>query len=216
MPYAINATPSGAKIDTTALFKLSYGLFVLTARKGAKDNGCIINTAVQLTSSPCRIAITVNKQNYTHDMISHTGIFNLSVLTEDVPFKVFEHFGFRSGKDVNKFENCESENRTGNGVMYVPEYTNAVISCAVVGEVDCGTHTTFIADVVETKVLSDARSVTYQYYFDNIKPKPEKKAETKKGYVCKICGYVYEGEPLPPDFVCPLCKHGAEDFEPIK
>ena len=216
MPYAINAMPSGANIDTTALFKLSYGLFVLTAREGAKDNGCIINTATQVTSSPCRIAVTVNKQNYTHDMIMRTGIFNLSVLTEEVPFKVFEHFGFQSGKNVNKFENCDEEKRTGNGVLYIPKYTNAVISGAVVGEVDCGTHTVFIADVVETKILSDAPSVTYQYYFDNIKPKPEKKADVKKGYVCKICGYVYEGETLPPDFVCPLCKHGAEDFEPLK
>lgn len=216
MPYTINAAPSGANIDASALFKLSYGLFVLTAREGKKDNGCIINTAVQLTSSPCRISITVNKQNYTHDMIVRTGVFNLSVLTEEVPFKVFEHFGFQSGKNVNKFENCESENRTGNGVLYIPKFTNAVISCAVVGEVDCGSHTTFIADVVETKILSDVPSVTYQYYFDHIKPKPEKKDTPKKGYVCKICGYVYEGEPLPPDFVCPICKHGAEDFEPIK
>ena len=216
MPYTINATPSGANIDASALFKLSYGLFVLTAREGKKDNGCIINTAVQLTSSPCRISITVNKQNYTHGMIVRTGIFNLSVLTEEVPFKVFQHFGFQSGKDVNKFENCESENRTGNGILYVPKFTNAVISCAVVGEVDCGTHTLFIADVVETKILSSVPSVTYQYYFDHIKPQPEKKDKEKKGYVCKICGYVYEGEELPPDFVCPLCKHGAEDFEPIK
>lgn len=216
MPYIINSAPNGANIDTTALFKLSYGLFVLTAREGKKDNGCIVNTAVQLTSSPCRIAVTVNKQNYTHGMIMRTGVFNLSVLTEEVPFKVFEHFGFQSGKNVNKFENCESENRSGNGVLYVPKFTNAVISGAVVGEVDCGTHTMFIADVTETKILSGVPSVTYQYYFDNIKPKPEKKTEVKKGYICKICGYVYEGEPLPPDFVCPLCKHGAEDFEPIE
>lgn len=216
MPYIINAAPSGANIDASALFKLSYGLFVLTAREGKKDNGCIINTAVQLTSSPCRISVTVNKQNYTHGIIMRTGIFNLSVLTEEVPFKVFQHFGFQSGKDVNKFADCESENRTGNGVLYVPKFTNAIISCAVVGEVDCGTHTMFIADVVETKILSSVPSVTYQYYFDHIKPKPEKKEEGKKGYVCKICGYVYEGEPLPPDFICPICKHGAEDFEPLK
>ncbi len=216
MPYTINATPSGASIDATALFKLSYGLFVLTAREGKKDNGCIINTAVQLTSNPCRISITVNKQNYTHDMIVRTGVFNLSVLTEEAPFKVFQHFGFQSGKDVNKFADCESENRTGNGVLYIPKFTNVVISGSVVGEADCGTHTMFIADVVETKTLSAVPSMTYQYYFDNVKPKPEKKSEAKKGYVCKICGYVYEGEPLPPDFVCPICKHGAEDFEPIK
>lgn len=215
MPYEIKSSPINVNINTNALFKLSYGLFVLTARDGSKDNGCIINTAVQLTSSPCRIAVTVNKQNFTHDMIMRTDAFNLSVLTEEAPFKVFKHFGFQSGKNVNKFEDCESENRMGNGILYVPKFTNAVISCAVVGSVDCGTHTMFIADVTETKILSDAPSVTYQYYFDNIKPKPEKKPETKKGYVCKICGYVYEGEELPADFICPLCKHGAEDFEKI-
>ncbi|MBQ5390298.1 MAG: flavin reductase [Clostridia bacterium] len=202
-------------MDTKALFKLSYGLFVLTARDGAKDNGCIINTAVQVTSSPCRLSITVNKQNYTHDMIQRTDAFNLSVLTEEAPMKVFEHFGFQSGKTVNKFADCETENRTGNGILYIPRYTNAVISCAVVGWVDCGTHTMFIADVTETKILSDVPSATYQYYFDHIKPKPQPKTEEKKGYVCKICGYVYEGEELPEDFICPLCKHGAEDFEKL-
>ena len=216
MPYTIHTVPVAAPIDATALFKLSYGLFVLTAREGQKDNGCIINTAVQVTSSPCRLSITVNKQTYTHDMIQRTDAFNLSVLTEEVPMKVFEHFGFQSGKTVNKFADCETENRTGNGILYIPKYTNAVISCAVVGSVDCGTHTMFIADVTETKILSDVPSVTYQYYFDHIKPKPAAKPEVKKGYVCKICGYVYEGEELPADFICPLCKHGAEDFEPIQ
>ena len=217
MPYKIDANPLNAKIDNTALFKISYGLFVLTARDAGKDNGCIINTAVQLTSSPCRLAITVNKQNYTHDMIMRTDAFNLSVLSEEAPFKVFEHFGFQSGKNVNKFADCESENRMGNGILYVPKFTNAVLSCAVCGWVDCGSHTMFIADVVETKILSNVPSMTYQYYFDNVKPKPVATADApKKGYVCKICGYVYEGEELPPDFVCPLCKHGAEDFEPIK
>ena len=216
MPYTIHTASASTPIDAKALFKLSYGLFVLTAREGTKDNGCIINTAVQVTSSPCRISITVNKQNYTHDMIQRTDAFNLSVLTEETPMKVFEHFGFQSGKTVNKFADCETENRTGNGILYIPKYTNAVISCAVVGSVDCGTHTMFIADVTETKILSDVPSVTYQYYFDHIKPKPAAKPEVKKGYVCKICGYVYEGEELPADFICPLCKHGAEDFEPIQ
>ena len=216
MPFSINTNVIAGAVDTKALFKLSYGLFVLTARDGKKDNGCIINTAVQLTSSPCRISITVNKQNYTHDMIQRSDAFNRSVLTEEVPFKVFEHFGFQSGKTVDKFADCEDKNRTGNGILYIPKYTNAVISCAVVASVDCGTHTMFIADVTETKSLSDKPSVTYQYYFDHIKPKPAAKAnEAKKGYVCKICGYVYEGEELPEDFICPLCKHGAEDFEPL-
>ncbi len=215
MPFRIEAPSIGANFDNKALFKISYGLFVLTARDGKKDNGCIINTAVQLTSSPCRIAITVNKQNYTHDMIMRTDAFNLSVLSEEAPFKVFEHFGFQSGKTVDKFADCDSENRMGNGILYVPKYTNAVISAAVVATVDCGTHTMFIADVCQTKILSDVPSMTYQYYFDNVKPKPAPKSEEKKGYVCKICGYVYEGEELPADFVCPLCKHGAEDFEKI-
>ena len=215
MPFKIEAPSIGANFDNKALFKISYGLFVLTARDGKKDNGCIINTAVQLTSSPCRIAITVNKQNYTHDMIMRTDAFNLSVLSEEAPFKVFEHFGFQSGKTVDKFADCDSENRMGNGILYVPKYTNAVISAAVVATVDCGTHTMFIADVCQTKILSDVPSMTYQYYFDNVKPKPAPKSEEKKGYVCKICGYVYEGEELPADFVCPLCKHGAEDFEKI-
>lgn len=212
MPYTIDHTPIARDIDASTLFKLSYGLFVLTAREGKKDNGCIINTAVQLTATPCRLSITVNKQNYTHDMILRTGAFNLSVLTEEAPMKVFEHFGFQSGRDVNKFADCETENRMGNGILYVPKFTNAVIACAVVGEVDCGTHTMFIADVTETKILSDKPSVTYQYYFDHIKPKA---APAKKGYVCKICGYVYEGDPLPEDFICPICKHGAADFEPL-
>lgn len=216
MPFKIEAPSIGANFDNKALFKISYGLFVLTARDGKKDNGCIINTAVQLTSSPCRIAITVNKQNYTHDMIMRTDAFNLSVLSEEAPFKVFEHFGFQSGKTVDKFADCDSENRMGNGILYVPKYTNAVISAAVVATVDCGTHTMFIADVCQTKILSDVPSMTYQYYFDNVKPKPAPKSEEKKGYVCKICGYVYEGEPLPEDFICPLCKHGAADFEKIQ
>lgn len=215
MPFPIYEKSVAGKIDATALFKLSYGLFVLTAREGKKDNGCIINTAVQITSNPCRLSITVNKQNHTHDMIWRTGAFNLSTLTVETPMRVFEHFGFQSGKNVNKFADCEVEYRTGNGILHLPKFTNSVISCAVVAEVDCGTHTMFIADVVETKILSDVPSMTYQYYFDNVKPKPTPAPE-KKGYVCKICGYVYEGEELPADFVCPICKHGAEDFEKIE
>lgn len=215
MPYTIHTTPNETIGDTKALFKLSYGLFVVTARDGEKDNGCIINTAVQVTASPCRISITVNKQNCTHDMIAKTGAFNLSVLTEETPFKVFEHFGFQSGRDINKFANCETELRSENGILYLPKYTNAVISGKVVETVDCGTHTLFIADVTEAMILSDVPSVTYQYYFDHIKPKSQPAEEQKKGFVCKICGYVYEGETLPEDFICPLCKHGAADFEPL-
>ena len=195
-------------MDNKALFKLSYGLFVLTAREGEKDNGCIINTAIQLTGSPCRISIAVNKSNYTHDMVLRTGVFNVSVLTEEATFWVFRHYGFQSGRDTDKFAGIP-ENRTENGLRYIDGCTNAVLSGKVVQTVDCGTHTLFIAEVTDAKVLSNDKSVTYQYYFDHIKPKPEK----KKRWVCKICGYVYEGEELPADFVCPLCKHGAEDFE---
>ncbi|MDY3747655.1 MAG: flavin reductase [Lachnospiraceae bacterium] len=201
-------------IETNAMFKLSYGLFVLTAREGTKDNGCIINTAMQVTSSPQRILICVNKGNYTHDMIIRTGMFNVSVLTEKTPFSVFQHYGFQSGRDTDKFADNAGV-RSENGICYVPEYSNALISGKVISTTDCGTHTIFVADVTEAKVLSEDPSVTYTYYFANIKPKPQPKEEKKKGYVCKICGYVYEGEELPPDFICPLCKHGAADFEPL-
>ena len=203
------------KVEPNAMFKLSYGLFVLTARDGDKDNGCIINTVTQITDSPKRISIAVNKANYTHDMIKKTGAFNVSVLSRDVPFRVFEHFGFQSGRDVYKFADCESENRSQNGILYIPKFTNAYISGKVTDMIEYETHTLFIADVTEAMVLSNVPSVTYEYYFDQIKPKPQPPAEDKKGFVCKICGYVYEGDELPEDFICPLCKHGAEDFEPI-
>ncbi len=203
-----------AVIDPTAMFKLSYGLFVLTARDGGKDNGCIINTVTQVTDVTKRIAIAVNKANYTHDMIKKTGVFNVSVLTTEVPFKVFQHFGFQSGRDTDKFADFQDTMRTANGLLCLSKYANAVISGKVVEEQDYDTHTLFVAEVTEAAVLSNVSSVTYQYYFDHIKPKPQPTTE-KKGYVCKICGYVYEGETLPEDFVCPLCKHGAEDFEKL-
>ena len=208
--------PVAGTVDNAAMFKLSYGLFVLTARDGSKDNGCIINTAGQLTDNPKRIQIAVNKNNYTHDMILRTGAFNVSVLTQDVPFKVFQQFGFCSGRDTDKFAGCGYDCRTVNGIRYVPEFTNAVISGKVISATDYGTHTLFVADVAEAEVLSNVPSVTYQYYFDHIKPKPAAAGKKKTGWVCKICGYVYEGEDLPEDFVCPLCKHGAEDFEKLK
>ena len=206
--------PTPAQVESNAMFKLSYGLFVLTARDGAKDNGCIINTAQQLTSAPMRISITVNKANYTHDMIEKTGAFNISVLTEGAPFGLFKQYGFQSGRTADKLSGGEP--RTENGIAYLAEHANAVISGKVISTVDCGTHTLFIADVAEAHVLSAEPSVTYAYYFAHIKPKPQPAAEKKKGFVCKICGYVYEGETLPPDFICPLCKHGAEDFEPLQ
>lgn len=197
-------------IEKTAAFKLSYGLFVLTAKQGEKDNGCIINTAQQLADNPFRISITVNKQNYTHDMIKETGVFNISVLTQDTPFSVFKHYGFQSGRDTDKI--AGDMPRSENGLIYISAFANAFISAKVIDEVDCGSHTLFVAEVSEAKVLGDAPSLTYQYYFDHIKPKPQEK---KKGFVCEICGYVYEGEELPEDFVCPICKHGADAFKPL-
>ncbi len=196
-------------MDKTALFKLSYGLFVLTAREGNKDNGCIINTCGQLTDTPLQIQVTVNKDNLTHDMIKSTGIFNVSVLTEEATFWVFQHYGFQSGRDTDKFGNLP-EARTENGIRYVEGCTNAVISGKVVNTVDCGTHTLFIAEVTEAKLLDPAPSATYQYYFDHIKPKPQ--PAKQESWVCKICGYVHEGE-LPADFICPWCKHGTDAFE---
>ena len=203
------------KIEPSAMFSLSYGLYVVTANDGKKCNGCIINTAMQVTDSPKKISIVINKANYTHDIIISTGIFNLSVLTIDTPFKVFEHFGFQSGRDADKFDGYEHVEKSENGVLYLTEYSNAFISAKVIETRDCGTHTIFIAEVTEAAVLSNAASVTYQYYFDNIKPKPIPVEDTKKGFICKVCGYFYEGETLPDDFICPLCKHGAEDFEPV-
>jgi flavin reductase (DIM6/NTAB) family NADH-FMN oxidoreductase RutF len=204
-----------SSIDKSAMFKLSYGLFVLCARNGLKDNGCIINTAAQITDSPLRISVTVNKSNYTHDMIVKTREFTISVLDESVPFKVFEHFGFHSGKDTDKFKDCAEDKRAANGIRYVPKYTNSIISGKVLDSYDYGTHTIFIADVTEAFLLSDIPSVTYRYYFENIKPKPQPPKENKKGFVCKICGYVHEGDSLPDNFECPLCKHGAQDFEVV-
>lgn len=202
-------------MDNSALFKLSYGLFVLTARQDERDNGCIVNTVMQITDDPKRIVVGVNKQNLTHDMILHTGIFNVSVLSEEATFWFFEHYGFQSGRNVDKFANIPAV-RTENGLRYLPACTNAVISGKVISTVDCGTHTLFVADVTEANTLSaDDRSMTYQYYFDHVKPKPQPKVQEKTTWVCKICGYVYEGEELPADYVCPWCKHGPEDFEKL-
>ena len=216
-PMIDESAMAEAKIDPAVFHKFSYGLFVLTAQADGKDNGCIINTAAQLTSTPGRINIAVNKANYTHDMILHTGVFNVSVLAEDASFDTFKRFGFASGKDTDKFTGfAEHIGRSKNGLTYVTLGTNAFLSAKVIDSYDYGTHTLFIAEVTEAAVLRDAPSVTYGYYFEHIKPKPQPKIEEEKhGYVCKICGYVYEGDTLPPDFICPLCKHGAEDFEKI-
>ncbi len=206
---------SSSAVDSAALFRLSYGLFVLTAKNGEKDNGCIINTAMQITSQPQQILIAVNKQNYTHDMIKKTGVFNLSVLSTSVPFRLFQHFGFQSGRTADKFAEFRHTERSENGLLYLNKYANALLSGKVVSSIDAGSHTMFLAEVTQAKILSEEPSVTYEYYFTHIKPAPAVASARKKGYVCKICGYVYEGDSLPQDFVCPLCKHGTEDFEPL-
>lgn len=203
------------KVEPSAMFKLSYGLFVLSARSGNKDNGCIINTVTQLTDSPKRISVAVNKANLTRDMIADTGVFNVSVLSTEAPFELFSHFGFQSGRDTDKFDGWKFTQRSENGLCYLTACTNAFLSAKVVAVQEFETHTLFIAEITEAKVLSNEASVTYAYYFEHIKPKPQPTAEKKKGWVCKICGYVYEGEELPDDFICPLCKHGKEDFEPL-
>ncbi len=192
---------------------LSYGLFVLTARDGLKDNGCIINTAMQVTTSPNCIMIAVNKNNYTHDMIKKTGAFNLSVLSENAKFDTFKNFGFQSGRDVEKLVGIEFS-RAANGIAYLLNETNAYISGKVISETDFPTHTVFFAEVTQALVLSEEPSVTYSYYHKNIKPAPQN-TEKKKGFICTVCGYIYEGDVLPEDFICPLCKHPASDFKPL-
>lgn len=204
-------------LDPTALFTLSYGLYVLTAREGGRDLGCIVNTVTQLTENPTRIAVSVNKQNFTNEVIQRTGLFNVSVLTEAATMDLFRHFGFQSGRDVDKFAG-RTDPVSENGLRYISGPANALISGKVEQAIDCGTHMLYIALVTEARKLSDAPSMTYAYYFANVKPKPQPKPAQEKprrGFVCRICGYFYEGDELPPDFICPLCKHGAADFEPV-
>ena len=200
-------------IDKSAFFKLSYGLYVITT-KDEKDNGCIVNTVIQLTDSPKRIAVAVNKANYTRDIIAKTKKFNACIISEKENFSLFERFGFKSGRDTDKFDGFTKTAESTNGLKYITKNSCGYISAEVVAMKDFGTHTLFIAEVKESKTLSDEKPMTYEYYFASVKPQP-KKEEKKKGYVCKICGYVYEGDELPPDFVCPLCKHGADDFEKL-
>ena len=204
-------------MNNQAMFRFGYGLYVLTAKENGFDNGCIINTAVQVTSTPNRILIAVNKQNKTHDMILASKVFNLSMIAENATFDLFKHFGFQSGKNVNKFADYTACDRAANGVLYITGQTNAFVSGRVIQTMDMDTHTLFIAEVTDAEVLSDVPTATYTYYQEHIKPKPDvpvKEGKTK--WVCKICGYVYEGEELPADFICPLCKHGAEDFEKVE
>lgn len=203
-----------APMDPTAMFRLSYGLFVLSARQDDKDNGCIINTVTQVTTAPNRITIAVNKNNLTHDMIAATGKFTVSVLSQEAPFELFRHFGFQSGRNADKFDGWAFARRAENGVLYLTGCTNAYMAATVVDRWELETHTVFLAEVTEAAALSDAPSMTYAYYHAEVKPKPQPAPE-KKGYVCSVCGYVYEGETLPEDFICPLCKHGAQDFKPL-
>jgi flavin reductase (DIM6/NTAB) family NADH-FMN oxidoreductase RutF len=201
------------KKNMKALFNIGYGLYVVTSHDGKKDNGLIVNTVIQVTSKPERVAVTINKDNYSHDTIKETGMMNVNCLTVEAPFKVFEAFGFVSGRNVDKFADC-TPNRSENGLVVLPKYINAYMSLKVEQYIDLGTHGMFICGVTEADVISDVETMTYTYYHKNVKPKPE--AKQKKGYVCKICGYIHEGDELPADFVCPLCKHGAIDFEPLK
>lgn len=211
--YMAQHSDTANKNDLTALFKIGYGLYVVTSNDGKKDNGLIVNTVTQVTNTPNRIAVTINKDNYSHHIIKQTGKMNVNCLSVEAPFKVFEAFGFRSGRNVDKFADCEPL-RSDNGLVFLPRYINSFMSLKVEQYVDLGTHGMFICEITEARVISDKETMTYSYYHENVKPKPQ--TEGKKGWVCTICGYIHEDENLPDDFICPLCKHGAADFEPIK
>ncbi|HIY26826.1 MAG TPA: flavin reductase [Candidatus Acutalibacter pullistercoris] len=210
--YIAQSAERANKNDLTALFKLGYGLYVVTSNDGEKDNGLIVNTVTQLTDNPNRVAVNINKENYSHHIIKKTGVMNVNVLSVDAPFALFENFGFQSGRQADKFAHWKTY-RADNGLPFLSQYINAFLSLQVEQYVDLGTHGMFICTVTEARVISDKPTMTYAYYQENVKPKPQ--TEGKKGFVCKICGYIYEGDTLPDDFVCPLCKHGAADFEPI-
>ncbi|MGN0504113.1 MAG: flavin reductase [Ruminococcus sp.] len=211
--YLAQQDKTANKNDLSALFKIGYGLYVVTANDGKRDNGLIVNTVTQVTNTPNRIAVTINKENYSHHVIKQTGIMNVNCLSTDAPFSIFERFGFQSGRNTDKFADFETL-RSDNGLAFLPRYINALMSLKVEQYVDLDTHGMFICSVTESRVLSDKDTMTYTYYQENVKPKPE--TEGKKGYVCKVCGYIYEGDVLPEDFICPLCKHGASDFEEIQ
>lgn len=211
--YLARRGETANKNDLTALFNIGYGLYVVTSNDGKKDNGLIVNTVTQVTNTPNRIAVTINKDNYSHHIIKQTGIMNINCLSQDAPFSVFEKFGFRSGRSVDKFAG-EEVLRSDNGLVFLSKHINSFMSLKVEQYMDLGTHGMFICSITESRVISNVETMTYTYYQNNVKPKP--KTEGRKGFVCKVCGYVYEGDELPEDFVCPLCKHGAADFEPIK
>ena len=203
-------------MNKKAMYQLTYGLFVLTSRIGVKDHGCIINTAIQAASTPNQISICVNKENYTHDMVLRTGEFTVSVISKKATFDLFKHFGFQTGREVDKFADFTACSRGENGIYYVTEGTNAYISVKVEKTEDLGSHTMFIGQITDMEVLSEEPSATYEYYMNEIKPKPQDTGKTQNGQTvwrCTICGYEYVGEELPEDFICPLCKHPASDFE---
>lgn len=198
---------------TDALFSIEYGLYVVTSREGDRDNGLILNAICQVTNTPNRVAVTINKSSYSYEVIKRTGLMNVNCLSTEAPFSIFQNFGFKSGREENKFESIHPK-RTASGLAILPEYINAYIVLKVTDYVDLDTHGMFICEIIESKVISDEPTMSYSYYFENVKPKPE--AKKVKGWVCKICGYVYEGEEIPSDFICPWCKHPASDFEPIE
>ena len=210
--YVAQASETANKHDLKALYNIGYGLYVVTSNDGKKDNGLIVNTVTQLTDNPLKIAVNINKQNYSHHVIKQTKVLNVNCLSVDAPFSVFENFGFVSGRNVDKFANTQIL-RSDNGLAFLPKYINSFLSLKVDDYIDLGTHGMFICSVTESRVISNVESMTYAYYQANVKPKPE---GTSKGYVCKVCGYVYEGDELPEDYICPLCKHGAQDFEKIE
>ena len=211
--YLARQDETANKSDFTALFNIGYGLYVVTSNDGNKDNGLIVNTVSQLTDNPKRVAVCINKANYSHHVIRQTGVMNVNCLDVTAPFRIFQNFGFQSGRTADKFAGID-EHRSDNGLRFLPMHINSFMSLKVEDYVDLGTHGMFICSVSEARVLSKQETMTYTYYQKNVKPKPQ--TEGKKGYVCKVCGWVYEGEPLPDDIICPLCKHGAADFEPIK
>ena len=197
-------------VNQDALFKISYGLYVITCKSGKKDNGIIVNTVTQVTNTPNRIAVIINKESFSHKIIKNTKVMNINCLTEQTPFSMIENFGFKSGRNYDKFQNIEYTH-SKNGIIVLKEFTNAFISLETENYIDIDTHGMFICKITESEIISNKKSLTYSYYQDNIKPK----VKAKKGFVCKICGYIYEGDTLPEDYICPLCKHPASDFEKI-
>ena len=212
-PPAQTAAPA-AEVDKTALFRIGYGLYVVSVNDGSKDTGCIVNSVCQVADNPLRVSVCINKANYTNEVVNKTGVLNVNCLSVEAPFKVFQNFGFQSGRTADKFAAClDKVNRSANGLIYLPHYINAFMSLKVVKTVDLGSHDMFLCEVTEAKAISSVDTMTYTYYQQNVKPKPEAK---KTGWVCKICGYVHEGDELPEDFICPICKHDASVFEKLK